>query len=305
MRCRLECETSRPHTTATHAFPPDTRMGFPKPEEVDMSKLGFAPSINSCDNGQTRYWALSRTGDDFTKSGGPLYMQLCSAQKPLVSRFGLSMAPQGSRWNLDVQVPTDSKLFEVLESLNEKASRALMGNGKQAFPAYGNDVLTEDQMRLSWINTIKQIGTGNGNTAAIRIKIVVPAMEEELKKMTDEQRVKRERDTTEIIKIVNFVPSEGGTPAVCEYTKGDHSMLTPGCKVMPNVYTSGMWLNATQAGLTITCTSICVWEEPKTTGIEAFDMGEAVLVNHDNCADLKRKRAEEDPGVYEAYLPSS
>lgn len=261
------------------------------PEHFDVvNNFGFVKKIVVSDTTGSRniYMSVDKTAG-FSRSQN-LNVQLCPPKAPLSVLFDLSEPKQGnpSRWSLDVEIPIDTPIYQFLVDLNAKAREEVRERATECFPSLKVDRMNDDQLNMCMYPVFKPAEEG-GKMGRLKLKVVMPPSEEELSRMSKTEAERRQNECTKVFEVDEWsAPTVANPDGVFEHSLSDPSILKGGCKVMPIVSTTGIWLNKSNCGISFVCTSICVWKAPTSTGVGVFDLGGV------KPAGIKRKRREED-----------
>lgn len=264
-------------------------------KDLQVDEFGFSSKVAVSDTTGSRniYMSIDRSAG-FSKAQN-LNIQICTPDSPLHVLYDISEPKQGnaSRWGLDVEVPVGSSLYTFLDSLNKRVRTEISERAAECFPSLKVDKMSDDQLNMCLYPLFKPAEDG-GTTGRLKVKIIMPPTEEELSRMTKPEAERRVAETTKVHEVNSWeAPSEKNSDGLFEHTVSDVSLLKGGCKVMPIIGTTGIWMNKSNCGVSFVCTSICVWKAPETAGIGMFNLGGVTT------AGVKRKYKDND----EAYLP--
>lgn len=269
------------------------------PESLDIANdFGFSKKIVVSDITGSRNIYMSIDKNAGFSRAQNLNLQLCPPEAPLPVLFDISEPKQGnpSRWGLDIEVPVDTPIYKFLVELNDKAREEVSGRATECFPSLKVDRMSEDQLNMCMYPVFRPAENG-GKTGRLKVKVIMPASEDELARMSKAEADRRQNETTKVFEVHEWAPPSGENPdGVFEHTLADPSILKGGCKVMPIISTTGIWMNKSNCGISFICTSICVWRGPETTGVGVFNLGGV------RPAGIKRKRCDEEEfdGAYGA-----
>jgi len=257
------------------------------PSDFNVDNFGFSKKVQVSEQTGSRNIYMSTDKNAGFSRAQNLTMQLCTPSTPLISQFDLSEPKQGnmSRWSLDLDVPVDTELYSFLQNVNTKAREEIRSRAMEVFPQMKTDTMSDDQLNMCFVPLFKAAENGS-SVGRIKIKILMPPSEEENARLTGPELERRRAETAKVFEVTSFDPPSDVNPTGnFEHELTDYSILKGGCRVMPIIQTSGIWLNKSQCGVSFTCTSICVWRAPEKTGITAFNLGGVIP---------KRKRALDD-----------
>ena len=271
------------------------------PEQYVIEDFGFSKKIVTSDVTGSRNMYMSTDAKRGFSRNQNLHMQLCEPSDALSVLFDVSEPKQGnpSRWGLDIEIPTSSSLYAFLVSLNQKARDEISSRANECFPALKVDKMSDDQLNMCMYPVFKVADQG-GQNGRFKVKIIMPPTEEEIARLSKSELEKRQNETTKVFEVQNWEPPSAENPdGIFEHTISDASILKGGCKVMPIVSTTGVWMSKSNCGVSFICTSICVWKAPETSGVGMFNLG-GVRSN-----GIKRKHPELDTQdeVEQAYSP--
>lgn len=261
------------------------------PENLDIeNNFGFAKKVvvSEATGSRNIYMSVDKMAG-FSRAQN-LNMQLCPPGSPLPVLFDIKEPLQGnpSRWGLDVEVPIDTPLYRFLVELNAKARTEISSRAAECFPSLKVDKMSEDQLNMCMYPVFKPAEDG-GQTGRLKIKVIMPASDDELAHMSKGDAERRANEATKVFAVTDFqAPNESNPDGVFEHEPADPSILKGGCKVMPIISTTGIWMNKSNCGISFICTSVCVWKAPENSGVNVFNLGGVTP------SGIKRKRVKED-----------
>lgn len=270
------------------------------PEQMNIERdFGFSKKVVVSDTTGSRNIYMSVDKNAGFSRAQNLTLQLCAPDAPLPVLFDISEPKQGnsSRWGLDIEVPIDTALYTFLEGLNRKAREEVASRATECFPSLKVERMSDDQINMCMYPVFRPAEYGS-MTGRLRVKVVMPATEEELSRMSKQEADRRQHECTKVYQVDRWEAPTSETPnGVFEHTECDASILKSGCKVMPIVGTTGIWMNKSNCGLSFLCSSICVWKAPETSGVGMFNLGGV------KPGGIKRKRMIGEDLGEATYLP--
>lgn len=270
------------------------------PQHLDIENdFGFSKKIIVSDATGSRNMYMSVDKNAGFSRAQNLNMQLCTPDAPLPVLFDLSEPKQGNptRWGLDVEIPIDTPMYKFLAQLNAKARDEVGGRAAECFPSFKTEKMSDDQLNMCMYPVFKAAEYG-GKTGRLKVKVIMPASDDELARMSKTEAERRQNETTKVFEVNEWSqPTHDNPDGVFEHTLSDPSILKGGCKVMPIISTTGIWMNKSNCGISFICTSICVWKAPETTGVGMFNLGGV------RPGGVKRKSRDDDEfdGGYHPY----
>lgn len=267
--------------------------------DIEIENIGFSKKIIVSDTTGSRNMYMSMDKNAGFSRAQNLNMQLCTPDSPLPVLFDLSEPKQGNptRWGLDIEIPVDTPTYRFLSQLNAKAREEVGGRAAECFPSFKTEKMSDDQLNMCMYPVFKAAEDG-GNFGRLKVKVIMPASDDELARMSKTDADRRQNETTKVFEVNECSPRTDDNPdGVFVHTLSDPSILTRGCKVMPIISTTGVWMNKSNCGISFICTSICVWKAPEKTGVGMFNLG-GILPN-----GVKRKSRDDDgfDGGYRPY----
>jgi hypothetical protein len=264
-----------------------------------VNDFGFSKKIIVSDTTGSRNMYMSIDKASGFSRAQNLNMQLCTPDAPLSVLFDLSEPKQGnpSRWGLDIEIPVGTAIYRFLEQLNANAREEVGGRAVECFPSLKTEKMSDDQLNMCMYPVFKPAEDG-GKTGRLKVKVIMPATDDELSRMSRADADRRQNETTKVFSVNEFSPPTVANPdGTFEHTPSDPSILKGGCKVMPIISTTGIWMNKSNCGISFICTSICVWKAPETTGVGIFNLGGV------RPGGIKRRSRDDDEfdGGYHPY----